>query len=435
MIKFKDIANNYKFSLLKKTDTFLWVLFGLLVFVSITAYFTAASQPIFKAMAVGNNFLAPLNRHVMHLILGVLAAFVVQFIPIQHIQQLCKWGFWISIGLLIIVMTPLGHAANGTTRWLGIGSFHFQPSELAKLTLIVYAGDLLARAQNYKERVKTFWIVLGMTILVCALIISGNLSTCILLTAVIFAMMLLADMPFKHIGITIVVGIGLAIGSFFIAKQMINSGAKLPDYVSRSTTWVSRIDNWISNDGKAPTKETDPEERIEINDQNRQAMLAKVAIARGGKTPIGVGPGNSIERSYLPLAYEDYIFAIIVEETGIIGAISLIILYLFLFYHACATTARRGDIASRLIGIGLALMITFQALVHMAVSAGVFPVTGQPLPFISHGGTAIIMMSIYVGIMLSIGRDQKALKRMEEKVKRESEDDVPSIEGDFDTNS
>ena len=155
--------------------------------------------------------------------------------------------------------------------------------------------------------------------------------------------------------------------------------------------------------------------------------MAKVAIARGGKSPIGVLPGNSQERDYLPLAYADYIFAIIVEETGIIGAIGLIFLYLAILFRACWASSRYEDYAAIFMVMGLALMLTGQALVSMMVAVGLGPVTGQPLPLISRGGTSVIITSLYFGIMMAVSREQAERKGLETETVNQSWGDVPDI--------
>ena len=155
--------------------------------------------------------------------------------------------------------------------------------------------------------------------------------------------------------------------------------------------------------------------------------MAKVAIARGGKSPIGVLPGNSQERDYLPLAYADYIFAIIVEETGIIGALGLIFLYLAILFRACWASSRYEDYAAIFMVMGLALMLTGQALVSMMVAVGLGPVTGQPLPLISRGGTSVIITSLYFGIMMAVSREQAERKGLETETVNQSWGDVPDI--------
>ena len=189
----------------------------------------------------------------------------------------------------------------------------------------------------------------------------------------------------------------------------------------RAETWVSRIDRKFagtSDDKTAP---------FVITDENRQEAYANVAIARGGKSPFGVLPGNSKERDYLPLAYADYIYAIIVEESGIVGALVVIALYLWLLFRACFISTRYGDYASMLMVMGLALMLTCQALISMLVAVGLGPVTGQPLPLISRGGTSALITSVYFGIMMCVSREQTELRNRQQESIHASQDEVPDI--------
>ena len=152
-----------------------------------------------------------------------------------------------------------------------------------------------------------------------------------------------------------------------------------------------------------------------------------MAIARGGATPLGVLPGNSKERDYLPLAFADYIFAIIVEESGFVGALLVIFLYLAILFRACNVSSRYNDMPAMLMTMGLALMITCQALISMLVAVGLGPVTGQPLPLISRGGTSVLITSIYFGIMMGVSREQITLRQREQKTIEESREDVPIV--------
>ena len=170
-----------------------------------------------------------------------------------------------------------------------------------------------------------------------------------------------------------------------------------------------------------------PDEEFRITDDNFQRSHAKIAIARGGTSPLGVLPGNSQQRNILPQAFADYIFAIIVEEWGIIGAAALIFLYLSILFRACLTSSRYNDYSAMLMVMGLALMLTCQALVSMMVSVGIGPVTGQPLPMISRGGTSALITSVYFGIIMSVSREQTLRKAKQQAVVDESREEVPEI--------
>ena len=193
--------------------------------------------------------------------------------------------------------------------------------------------------------------------------------------------------------------------------------------LERAATWVSRINDMI-------VENSVPDEEFRITDDNYQRSHAKIAIARGGVSPLGVLPGNSEQKDILPQAFSDYIFAIIVEEWGIIGAIALIFLYLAILFRACLTSSRYSDYAAMLMVMGLALMITCQALISMMVSVGIGPVTGQPLPMISRGGTSALITSLYFGIIMSVSREQTQRRAKQQAIMEESLEEVPDINFD-----
>jgi cell division protein FtsW len=175
---------------------------------------------------------------------------------------------------------------------------------------------------------------------------------------------------------------------------------------------------------KAPA---DPKNALE---DNYQRTIAKVAIAHGGASPFGVLPGNSTERNFLPQAFADYIFAIIVEESGIIGATFLMFIYLAILFRSCLISSKYTDYSAMLMVMGLALMLTCQAMVSMAVSVGIGPVTGQPLPMISRGGTSVLVTSLYFGIIMCVAREQKELRERQQISIANSQNDIPNIELD-----
>jgi cell division protein FtsW len=186
----------------------------------------------------------------------------------------------------------------------------------------------------------------------------------------------------------------------------------------RATTWVSRIDDHLTQDKSS---------KYQLTDDNIQEYYASLAIARGGNSPMGVLPGNSKERDYLPLAFADYIFAIIVEESGLVGTGVLIFLYLAILFRACYVSSRYSDMPAMLMTMGLALMLTCQALISMLVAVGLGPVTGQPLPLISRGGTSVLITSLYFGIMMAVSREQIELSARVNETRQKSESDVPVI--------
>ena len=250
-------------------------------------------------------------------------------------------------------------------------------------------------------------------------IMASNLSTAVLIGLIVFCLWILARIPWKYtlsiVGIAVV---ALALGYTIVEFGFVRRGQKMHGPFKRATTWVSRIDRHFEHDNTS---------KYVLTDENIQEVYSAVAIARGGASPIGVLPGNSKERDYLPLAFMDYIFAIIVEESGIIGAGFLIFLYLAILFRACNVSSRYSDMPAMLMTMGLALMITCQALISMLVAVGLGPVTGQPLPLISKGGTSALITSIYFGIMMGVSREQAELRERVQETIDESLDDAPIV--------
>ena len=399
-------------------DRVYWLLFGLLIIVAILALFSASST---LAFAHGNT-LSPILNQMLFICAGVLVAFIVQFIP-SHYIRICGYiGLLISIGMLLLTYAGMGVTINGATRWLRIGGIVFQPSELAKLTLIIVVADLLSRIKNKDDEKKYFFIVLGITGFVCLLILFNNLSTTLLLGGIVFLLFFLARVHIKYWGSVLLITIGLLVGGYFLVKEVyVKPGRQIEaSLMQRAITWVNRVDAMIE-EFKAPG---DSKQSLE---ENYQRTIAKVAIAHGGASPVGVLPGNSTERDFLPQAFADYIFAIIVEESGLIGSFLLMLLYLSILFRSCLISSKYADYSAMLMVMGLALMLTCQALVSMMVSVGIGPVTGQPLPLISRGGTSALVTSLYFGIIMCVAREQNELRIRQQRSIVNSQKDVPDI--------
>lgn len=400
-------------------DKVYWVLFGILIIIAILALFSASSTLAFEK---NSSTLGPIMEQMLFIAAGVGMAFVLQFIPSNVIRIVSYIGLAVSIVFLLLTFTPMGVEINGAKRWLRILGITFQPSELAKLTLILVVSDLLSRIKNKQDEKKFFFIVLALTAVVCGLIMVGNLSTALLLGGIVFLLFFLARVDIKYWGTTVLIAIVMLVcGYFFIEKVYIEPNRRVEGVMKRATTWVGRIDDMIA-------EWQTPDEEFKLTDDNYQRSIAKVAVARGGASPFGVGPGNSTERDFLPQAFADYIFAIIVEESGIIGAVILMLIYLAILFRSCLSSSKYSDYSAMLMVMGLALMLTCQALVSMMVSVGIGPVTGQPLPMISRGGTSALITSIYFGIIMCVAREQNELYDRQRSATVESEEDVPDIQ-------
>ena len=413
--------NDYKAKLrqqLSYVDKVYWVLFGILIIVAILSLFSASSTLAFEK---GSSTLGPIMEQVLFIAVGVVLAFFMQFLPSKFIRICSYAGLGLSIAFLLLTFTDLGVEVNGAKRWLRLFGVTFQPSELAKLSLVLVVADLLSRINSADSQKKIFFIVLGITALVCGLILVGNLSTALLLGGIVFLLFFLARVHIKYWGTTILIAVVLLVsGYFYIENQYIKPNKRVDGLMKRATVWVGRVDDMIE-ELKTPT------DSVVLTDDNYQRSIAKMAIARGGLSPVGVLPGNSQGRNILPQAFSDYIFAIIIEESGIVGAVFLMLLYLAILFRSCLSSSKYADYAAMLMVMGLALMLTCQALVSMMVAVGIGPVTGQPLPLISRGGTSVLITSLYFGIIMCVAREQNDLQARQQSATIESEEDVPEI--------
>ncbi len=419
-MKINELINKIKLQY-TYVDRVYWSLFGVLIIVAILALFSASSTLAFA----GDSTLNPILDQTLFIIAGVVLAFGIQFMPSRWIRICGYAGLGISILLLALTYTSMGVEINGAKRWLDIGPIRFQPSELAKLTLIIVVSDLLSRIKNAQDEKKYFYIVLGITGVVCMLIFFNNLSTTLLLGGIVFILFFLARVHIKYWGTVFVIALVLLTSGYFIVKKAyIEPGRKIEaQLLKRVVTWVNRVDTTVE-EWNSPA-----DQKYSLED-DYQRTIAKVAIAHGGKSPFGVLPGNSTERNFLPQAFADYIFAIIVEESGIIGALFLIFIYLAILFRSCLISSKYTDYSAMLMVMGLALMLTCQALVSMMVSVGIGPVTGQPLPMISRGGTSALVTSLYFGIIMCVSREQKELHERQMSSIAASEEDVPDIQID-----
>lgn len=402
-----------------KGDAVIWAVFIGLCFISVVEMFSASSTLAFKSI----NHTAPMLRHVLFLVMGAFIAFVVHLIPAKYIRISAFVLLAFSMVTLILVLFK-GKTENDATRWLQLGGFQFQPSELGKLSLIIIAADFIARIKNSAANENKFFkILMVLSAIVCFLILLENFSTAVLLFGVIWIMMFIGKISTRKLVLIIVAIVGL--GVFGFAAIKIFPQESMPKMFDRAYTWEKRIDRYLSED-------KEKEEKYVINDENLQVQHGRIAIARGGV--FGVMPGNSVQRDFLPQAYSDFIYAIIVEEMGLIGGILVILLYMVLLFRAGRIATMSKTVFPAILVIGLSLMIVLQAFVSMAVATSLGPVTGQPLPMISRGGTSILITSIYFGILLGITRQIKDEQNSNNAVTEEiiiEEDDKDVYEKEY----
>lgn len=403
---------------LQNIDKTFWWLYLVLIVVAVIALFSASSTLVY----MHHSALGPIGQQMFFIVLGIAAAFGIQYIPSYWV----RFGGYVllAVSTLLVYSTmipgnPLVVTINGASRWVRLAGITFQPSELAKLSLIIVVADQLARIRTEADKKKYFLRTLLISGVVMLPVMASNLSTAVLIGLIIFCLWILARIPWQYtmsvVGIAVV---ALVLGYCIVEFGFVRPGRQMHGPFKRATTWVGRIDRHFEHDEGS---------KYVLTDDNIQEVYSAVAIARGGASPLGVLPGNSKERDYLPLAFADYIFAIIVEESGVVGAFGLIFLYLAILFRACNVSSRYSDMPAMLMTMGLALMITCQALISMLVAVGLGPVTGQPLPLISRGGTSVLITSVYFGIMMGVSREQMALRERVQETITESQDDVPIV--------
>ena len=393
-----------------KGDKGVWMVLLLLCVVSVAEMFSSSTYLVSRTGSIS----APILRHVTFIIAGCIAMFITMLVPFKLIRMLGYLGLGAS-WLLLVYTLFFGVEAAGAARFLNVGGFQFQPSELAKLSLLIVVADFTDRCQNETFQQKAFPIYAGIVTVTCGLIFTENLSTAAILFMVSAIMMFIGAVKFRRIAvwasaILLFVGLIIGIAAVIPEEQYRESDNRVVKMFGRAYTWVARIENFFVED-------TDPEAKYIITDENRQVVHAQIAVASGGL--FGVGPGNSVQRNFLPEAFSDFIYAIIVEELGLVfGGILVIFLYMWLLFRAGKVARMSNSMFRAILVIGVTLMIVIQAFIHMGVAVHLGPVTGQPLPLISRGGTSILVNCVYFGIILSATR-QIALET--QNVRREED--------------
>ncbi|MFM2156801.1 MAG: hypothetical protein RL516_1550 [Bacteroidota bacterium] len=372
-----------------KGDKTIWLIVLLLSIVSLLAVYSSTGLLAFKK--VSGNTEHFLFKHFIVLCGGATIMYATSSLPYTLYAKLARFFYLLSIPLLIFTLF-MGTNLNDANRWitLPIIGMTFQTSDFAKIALILFLARQISKNQNTINEWKgTVIPLITIVFIVCALIFPANFSTAALLFFTSMVIMFIGRVSIKHLAK--IVGIALLCVTVFIV------GAKAIGYKGRIETWTNRIMTFIGhNDNKADSKNA----KVEFSDEDYQAQQAKIAIATGGF--FGKGPGNSEQRNFLPHPYSDFIFAIIIEEYGLVGGAFVLILYLLFFYRALLIVKRTDKAFAAMITVGFAFSMVFQALINMGVAVGVFPVTGQTLPLLSMGGSSIIFTSFAFGVILSV---------------------------------
>jgi len=372
-----SVRSMYIDSIFSKTkgDRWIWLIVVLLSMISLLAVYSSIGTLAYKR-GVGAESI--LMKHLAMVIGGIALMYISHKLDYRYYAGISKLLMIVTIPLLLYTLV-FGSHVNDASRWIAIPGtgLSFQTSDLAKLALITYLARTLSRKQeNIKDVKQSFIPIMGSVCVVFILIALANLSTALMLFGVSILLLIIGRISIKQIAITCLAGAVLLTGVVLFGP--------------RRHTYASRIHSFMH-----PEKVS--------KDKNFQADHAKIAIATGGV--FGKGPGKSTEKNILPESYSDEIYAIIVEEYGLIGGFALVGLYLFLLYRCIRIVTKAPKAFGALLAAGLSFSLTIQAFANMAIATGLGPVSGVPLPLVSMGGTSILFTSIAFGIILSVSRD------------------------------
>lgn len=396
-----------------KGDKVIWMIFFFLCIISVVEVFSASSGLTYKS----GSYMSPLVKHLGILMMGIFCMVITLNIKCKYFKILTPFMLIISFFTLIWVFIA-GQSTNGAQRWVSLIGIQFQPSEIAKGTLVLATAQILSALQtDHGADKNAFKFILIVCAFIVPLIGLENLSTAALLCLVILLMMVIGRVPMRQLGkllgVTLAFILAVFAGVMLLGTDRgnVNSNKKMTEQVEqgkkeegmlakvfhRADTWKSRIDKFTSS------KEVTPAEV----DLDTDAQVAHANIAIASSNVVGKGPGNSVERDFLSQAFSDFIYAIIIEELGVEGAVAVAVLYIMLLFRTGRIASRCENNFPALLAMGLALLLVTQALFNMCVAVGLAPVTGQPLPLISKGGTSTMINCIYVGVILSVSRSAK----------------------------
>ena len=367
-----------------KGDKTIWAVIILLALVSFLPVYSASTNLVYTVGNGKGSTLVLLLKHFLHVIVGVVIVFLIHKLHFEKFKKYSIFAIWIIIPALLFTLLQ-GKTIGGAnaSRWLEIPfiNFSFQPSTLAFTILMVYVARTLTKINEtkytFKDSVIQIWLPVGAVLI---FILPSNFSTAALMFAMVFMLLYIGQYPLRYLGIVLASGVAL-LALFFVLAQAFPKHKTF----SRVNTWVSRIENF--------TSDKPDEDKYQIEN-------AKIAIAVGKIN--GVGPGKSIQKNFLPQSSSDFIFAIIIEEYGLIGGYVLVFFYMLLFFRFLIRANKTTNLFGKLLIIGLGFPIIIQALINMGVAVELLPVTGQPLPLISSGGTSIWMTCLSLGIILSV---------------------------------
>jgi len=358
-----------------KGDTIIWMVIIFLSLISLLAVYSSTGTLAYRYQQ--GNTAHYVIKHGFYLVLGITIIFAVHQIPYKYFSRLSQLFIYLAVPLLLVTLV-MGTSLNQASRWLtlpGVG-LTFQTSDFAKLALMMYLARVLSQKQNeIKQYNSGFLPLIIPVIIICLLILPANFSTAVLLFATSMVLMFVGRVKFRYLlafnGIAL-----LLLGLFLVVALSVQKEGRIE-------TWKNRIENYASGDSEG----------------NYQVEQSKIAIATGGV--LGKGPGKSTQRNFLPHPYSDFIYAIIIEEYGLIGGLVVMILYMYLLFRTGIIVRKSNRTFPAFLSMGLTMLLVFQAMTNMAVAVNILPVTGQTLPLVSMGGTSVMFTCVALGIILS----------------------------------
>jgi len=366
-----------------KGDKVIWGVVIILTVFSILAVYSSTTTLAYRFKQGNTEYY--LMKHMSILVFGFVLMYLAHKIKYVYYARISQLAIILSVPLLLYTLL-FGASINEASRWTTLPGINimFQPSDFAKLALIMFVARMLAKRQeNIKDFKSAFLPILTPIILICGLILPANFSTAALLFVTCIVLMFIGRVNLRYIAAMI--GIGMIILTLFLSFLYFS-----PKSSGRLGTWQNRIEHFVNGD----------------SEENYQVEQAKIAISNGGL--VGKLPGNSIQKNFLPNPFNDFIYSIITEEYGIIGAIIVLLMYLILLYRGIRIVSKSPGNYGAFLAIGVTFSLVFQAMINMAVAVNLLPVTGQPLPLVSMGGTSIWFTSIAIGIILSVSKEQES---------------------------
>ncbi|HMI07526.1 MAG TPA: FtsW/RodA/SpoVE family cell cycle protein [Flavobacterium sp.] len=391
----KQILNNLK------GDKVIWTFVALLALFSFMPVFSASSNLAYMGHGTGNT-LGYLLKHLVHICIGLGIIYWIHKVPYHYFRAISKVALpvvWLLLGYTLVKGTVI--AGANASRWIQVPfiGITFQTSTLAFIVLMIFVARYLSKKREtpltFKNSLWELWTPVFVTLM---FILPANFSTAALMFAMVLMLVFIGKYPLKYIGIIIAAGIGTLMLFILLSKAF-------PDakFFNRVHTWEARLENFTTD---------------KPDEDDYQIEKAKIAIASGGIQ--GLGPGKSVQKNFLPQSSSDFIYAIIVEEYGLIGGIAILGLYMLLFFRFIVAAHKANSLFGKLVVVGLGFPIVFQALINMAVAVELLPVTGQTLPLISSGGSSIWMTCIALGIIIGVTKkEEEVAAEKQEKEQRE----------------